>query len=123
MPPNYIAFRYGGQLRSINHVDDYVIATEMSDVLPVPPTLWDPHFVLTLGPAIRPALDFCIEVRLRESTGAGWWSRTWPALPRSARARRQQRRYETLLHPSGRPLWRSSSSAPIAPDVNPPVLP
>ena len=52
VPPNYIAFRYGGQLRSIHHVDDYIISTQIADVLPVAPTAWDPHFVLTLGLAI-----------------------------------------------------------------------
>lgn len=54
-PPNYMAFRYGGLLQSIHHVDDYTVATEMADHLPgVPPTGWDPHYVLTLGPAMRP---------------------------------------------------------------------
>ena len=71
MPPNYIAFRYGGQLRSIHHVDDYIIATEMADVLPVPPTLWDPHFVVTLGPAIQPPRDTPTGPRIRRA------ARTW----------------------------------------------
>lgn len=56
VPPNYMAFRYDGRLQSIHHVDDYAIGTEMGDFLPgVPATDWDPHYVLTLGPPIRPA--------------------------------------------------------------------
>lgn len=56
IPPNYMAFRYDGQLQSVHHVDDYAIGTEMSEFLPgVPPTGWDPHYVLTLGPPMRPA--------------------------------------------------------------------
>ena len=72
IPPNYVAFRYYGRLQSIHHVDDYTIAQDMSPYFPEAPSTpdWDPHFLLTLGPAIRP--DH--EVR----TGAG--------IPRSARA-------------------------------------
>lgn len=56
VPPNYMAFRYDGRLQSIHHVDDYAIGTEMGQFLPgVPPTGWDPHYVVTLGPSIRPA--------------------------------------------------------------------
>lgn len=47
--PEYLA-----DVRCRGHVDDYVIATELSDVLAVPASTWEPHFVLTLGPAIRP---------------------------------------------------------------------
>lgn len=55
VPPNYMGFRYGGRLRSIRHVDGYVIDTDMSRHFPgVPSREWDPHYVLTLGPAIRP---------------------------------------------------------------------
>lgn len=58
IPPNYMGFRYDGRLQSIHHVDDYAIATEMSQHLPgVPATGWDPHYVLTLGPPIRPAAE------------------------------------------------------------------
>lgn len=67
VPPNYIAFRYGGRLRSIHHVDTYVIVTEMSEVLPVPPSLWGPHFVLTLGPAILPPHDTPTGPRIRRA--------------------------------------------------------
>lgn len=55
VPPNYFGFRYGGRLRSIRHVDGYIIDTDMSRHFPgVPSREWDPHYVLTLGPAIRP---------------------------------------------------------------------
>lgn len=58
IPPNYMGFRYDGRLQSIHHVDDYTIGTEMSEFFPgVPPTGWDPHYVLTLGPAIRPSVE------------------------------------------------------------------
>jgi hypothetical protein len=55
-PPNYVAFRYYGRLQSIRHVDDYTIAQDLAPFFPgVPDTSdWPPHFLLTLGPAIRP---------------------------------------------------------------------
>ena len=72
VPPNYIAFRYDGRLQSIHHVDDYAIGTEMSEFLPgVPPTGWDPHYVLTLGPPIRPASEMRNGPRILRSM------RTW----------------------------------------------
>ena len=64
-PPNYVAFRYGGRLQSIRHVDDYAIVSDMSPFFPGAPDTsdWVPHFLMTLGPPIRPSR----EVR----TGAG----------------------------------------------------
>jgi hypothetical protein len=55
-PPNYVAFRYRGRLQSVHHVDDYVIARDLRPFFPGAPDTsgWPPHFVLTLGPAIRP---------------------------------------------------------------------
>lgn len=55
-PPNYVAFRYYGRLQSIHHVDDYTIAQDMRPFFPGAPDTsnWDPSFLLTLGPAIRP---------------------------------------------------------------------
>ena len=55
-PPNYIAFRYWGALQSIHHVDDYTIAQDMSPFIPGAPDTsdWAPHFLLNLGPAMRP---------------------------------------------------------------------
>jgi len=52
----YVAFRYHGRLQSIHHVDEYTIAQDMSPFVPGAPETsdWDPHFLMTLGPAIRP---------------------------------------------------------------------
>lgn len=56
VPPNYIAFRWGGVLRSIHHVDAYTLFEDPHSVDPAWPALdWGPHFLLTLGPAIRPS--------------------------------------------------------------------
>jgi hypothetical protein len=55
VPPNYLGFRHYGRLQSIRHVDAYVIDTNISRHLPgVPSQEWEPHFLLTLGPPIRP---------------------------------------------------------------------
>lgn len=57
-PPNYIAFRYYGRLQSIHHVDSFEVATDMSSFfVGSPPTSWPPHYVLQLGPPIRPAAE------------------------------------------------------------------
>lgn len=53
-PPNYIAFRYGGELQSIHHVDDYEIVTKMYKHLPVDKEEWEPFFLLKLGSPFRP---------------------------------------------------------------------
>lgn len=55
-PPNYIAFRYYGQLQSIHHIEDYVVTRNMHDEIPeMPDEEWDnDHFIYKLGPAIRP---------------------------------------------------------------------
>jgi hypothetical protein len=54
-PPNYLGFRYGGRLQSIHHVEAYSIFRDPSEVFPsVPSEPWGPHYLLTLGPAIRP---------------------------------------------------------------------
>jgi hypothetical protein len=53
-PPNYIAFRYRGELQSIHHVDRYEIVTKMYKHLPVDKDEWDPTFLLKLGPPFRP---------------------------------------------------------------------
>jgi len=55
-PPNYIAFRYYGQLQSIHHIDDYVVTRNLHDVFEeMPDEEWEvDHFVYKLGPAIKP---------------------------------------------------------------------
>ncbi len=54
--PNYIAFRYHGQLQSIHHIESYVITKNVHDEIPEMPDVdWEEaHFVYTLGPAIKP---------------------------------------------------------------------
>lgn len=55
-PPNYIAFRYGGKLQAIHHIEDYVVTKNIHDeVADMPDEVWeDNHFVYKLGPAIIP---------------------------------------------------------------------
>lgn len=54
-PPNYIAFRYDGRLQSIHHVDAWTIFTNPREVFPAAEDkLIAPHYLLSLGPAIRP---------------------------------------------------------------------
>lgn len=56
-PPNYIAFRYRGQLQHIHHIDSWKIVTDINQHMPeLRPGAWDkPHFLYTLGPAIVPS--------------------------------------------------------------------
>ena len=56
-PPNYLGFRWDGQLQSIHHVDDYKVVDNMIGEFPnaVDEELPTPYFLYTLGPAIRPA--------------------------------------------------------------------
>ena len=55
-PPNYIAFRYYGQLQSIHHIDDYVVTRNLHDEFAEMPDeeCEVDHFVYKLGPAIKP---------------------------------------------------------------------
>jgi len=54
-PPNYIGFRYGGQLRSIHHIDAWKVVTDIHAEMPeLTPGRWEPHFLYTLGPGIVP---------------------------------------------------------------------
>ncbi|MEI6347854.1 MAG: hypothetical protein WCP69_07905 [Bacteroidota bacterium] len=55
-PPNYIAFRYGGKLQSIHHIEKYEVFTDPSiHFTTIPTVTWDPHYLYDLGPAIRPS--------------------------------------------------------------------
>ena len=55
-PPNYIAFRYGGKLQSIHHIDKYQVFTDPSlHFHGIPKQTWGAHYLYDLGPAIRPA--------------------------------------------------------------------
>jgi hypothetical protein len=54
-PPNYIGFRYDGQLQSIHHVEKWSTFTNPHDVLTEAEDKVVPlHYLLFLGPAIRP---------------------------------------------------------------------
>ena len=55
--PNYVAFRYGGRLQSIHHIEKYAVTRRMHEVIPeLPDEEWDTeHLVYTLGPAIKPS--------------------------------------------------------------------
>ena len=54
-PPNYIAFRYGGRLQSIHHIESYDVFTDPhSKITEIPSLSWNPHFLYTLGKAIEP---------------------------------------------------------------------
>jgi len=53
-PPNYIAFRYFGQLQSVHHIDAYKVIADVSTINPKWPQTEIDHFVYSLGPAMRP---------------------------------------------------------------------
>ena len=54
-PPNYVGFRYRGELLSVHHVDSFEIVDNLAAYNPLwPPTTVD-HFVYSLGPAMKPA--------------------------------------------------------------------
>lgn len=55
-PPNYIAFRYAGQLQAIHHIEGYTVMKNVHTAIPeMPDEDWDiEHFIFELGPAIVP---------------------------------------------------------------------
>lgn len=54
-PPNYIAFRYRGQLQSIHHIKAYEIFTNPHKVVKkIPAQKWEPHILYHLGKPIAP---------------------------------------------------------------------
>lgn len=57
-PQNYLAFRYGGRLRSIHHVDDFETFTDPHSIFPEAKSEeWKPHYCFHLGEPIVPARD------------------------------------------------------------------
>ena len=55
-PPNYLAFRYGGELKSIHHVETHDVIDNYAPHFTDNATPLDyPHYLYSLGPAIRPA--------------------------------------------------------------------
>lgn len=55
-PPNYIGFRYYGQLQSIHYIEGYDVTRNLHEIFPEMPDeeCNDNHFVYKLGPAIKP---------------------------------------------------------------------
>ncbi len=74
-PPNYLGFRYDGQLQSIHHVESYAVITDLTKYVPVRhKTHWmykRRHFC-KLGPAIVPKHTV-------KTTGL-WNTKVWAAL-------------------------------------------
>lgn len=56
-PPNYIAFRYGGKLQSIHHIEGYVVTKNLhSEIIEMPDIQEEKeYFVYSLGEAIIPS--------------------------------------------------------------------
>lgn len=55
LPPNYLAFRYGGQLRSVHHVEGYDIVGDLSVINPNWQAGSGEHLLYRLGSPMRPA--------------------------------------------------------------------
>jgi hypothetical protein len=56
--PNYLAFRYGGRLQSIHHVDGYETFTNPRQVIAdAQDAVVKPHYLFKLGPAIKPSKE------------------------------------------------------------------
>lgn len=79
-PPNYLGFRYKGQLQSIHHVDGYEIVEYLPDRFPEfdpryyrPSKTGNPHIVYRLGAPIRPP-------RIVRNGGIFATGRLWAAL-------------------------------------------
>lgn len=53
-PPNYIGFRYRGQLQSVHHIEGFDIVSDVSTVNPTWCSTSVDHFVYKLGPAMKP---------------------------------------------------------------------
>lgn len=53
-PPNYIAFRYWGQLQSVHHIRGSTAVRDLSAVNPLWPESDVDHFIYELGPAMKP---------------------------------------------------------------------
>jgi hypothetical protein len=56
-PPNYIAFRYAAELKSIHHIEGHQVIADLHDVFPEIPkgALTEPHYLYQLGNPFRPA--------------------------------------------------------------------
>ena len=60
VPPNYIAFRYDGQLQSVHYIESYQVVADLSAInesWPKKNTDSDPDLLLyKLGPAMKPSV-------------------------------------------------------------------
>ncbi|MET4220210.1 hypothetical protein ABIB00_005438 [Bradyrhizobium sp. LB14.3] len=54
IPPTYMGFRYGGELKSVHHVDAFQVANNLKSLNPNWPDIDSSHFVYKLGPAMCP---------------------------------------------------------------------
>ena len=55
-PPNSIAFRCGGRLQSIHHIDSYKAVVRLHQDIPeIPNDEWNPMYLYSLGPPFGPA--------------------------------------------------------------------
>lgn len=53
-PPNYLGFRYGGQFKSVHHIESFDIVKDLSKMNPNWPSTSVDHYVYQLGPAMEP---------------------------------------------------------------------
>lgn len=53
-PPNYIGFRYNGELKSIHRIKSYRIVKDVSEINPLWSNTGDTHFVYELDTAMHP---------------------------------------------------------------------
>jgi len=53
-PPNYMAFRYGGKLQSIHHIDSYSVITNLKFDFGFNHEFNENHYLYSLGPAMKP---------------------------------------------------------------------
>lgn len=56
-PPNYIGFRYAGRVQSVHRVTGFQIVQNVADIDPTWCDTVGPHFLYTLGPAMRPGAE------------------------------------------------------------------
>lgn len=74
-PPNYMGFRYDGQLRSIRHVESISIFENPREAFPeAADEHWGPHYCLALGPKIVPSHEVRNGPRIRQA------NRCWCAI-------------------------------------------
>lgn len=71
-PPNYIAFRYDGQLQSIHHIESYEIIDDFNTRIgEIPSGKIETHFLYTLGTPITP------QRVVKNGPKVKWAHRTW----------------------------------------------